>query len=172
MSLEGEVNLLEVFLDWVWARHHNVLSWYIRPFFVLPYCYFAYKRKLGLLVLTLLLFPTTLFWFPAPDVASEKVLQYLNWEREFLVNGNSLMQTLLILLVIGFLWLLAMAFWKKSILLGVIVLNAGTALKIIWSIFFGGAVGYAAILPSIVTMIICNIAVYAYWRWRVNTNTT
>ena len=23
---------------------HNVLSWYIRPLFLLPFCYFAYKR--------------------------------------------------------------------------------------------------------------------------------
>ena len=33
------------FLNWAWARHHNPLSWYIRPLFVLPFCYFAYKRS-------------------------------------------------------------------------------------------------------------------------------
>jgi hypothetical protein len=34
------------FAAWAWARHHNELSWYIRVLFVLPFCYFAYKRSL------------------------------------------------------------------------------------------------------------------------------
>ena len=156
--------MFELFLEWAWARHHNILSWYVRPLFILPYCYFAYKRKLGLLVVTLLAFPTTLFWFPAPEVASETVIQYLNWEREFLLHGSLSQRLLLFTLVVVFLWLLALAFWKRSILLGVLVLNIGTCFKIIWSIFFSGAVGYASILPSIVTLIVCNSAVYWFWR--------
>ena len=28
------------------SRHHKVLRWYIRPLFVLPFVYFAYKRAL------------------------------------------------------------------------------------------------------------------------------
>ena len=55
------------FLSWVWARHHNELSWYVRPLFLLPFCFFAYKRSLWGIVVTLLVFPTSLFWFPAPD---------------------------------------------------------------------------------------------------------
>ena len=34
------------FVAWAWARHHNVLSWYVRPLFLLPFCYFAYRRSL------------------------------------------------------------------------------------------------------------------------------
>ena len=30
------------FLNWAWARHHNPISWYIRPLFVLPFCDFSY----------------------------------------------------------------------------------------------------------------------------------
>src|SRR5215217_3294099 len=37
----------EEFAAWAWDRHHNVLSWYIRPLFLLPFCYFAYKRNRG-----------------------------------------------------------------------------------------------------------------------------
>jgi hypothetical protein len=27
--------------SWAWARHHNILSWYVRPLFFLPFCFFA-----------------------------------------------------------------------------------------------------------------------------------
>lgn len=35
---------LDGFLSW--ERHHNVLSWYMRPLFILPLAYFAYRRSL------------------------------------------------------------------------------------------------------------------------------
>ncbi len=28
---------LEEFFSCVWERHHNVLSWYVRPLFILPF---------------------------------------------------------------------------------------------------------------------------------------
>jgi hypothetical protein len=52
------------FVAWTWARHHNVLSWYVRPLFLLPFCYFAYRRSLWGIVLTLLTLATSMFWFP------------------------------------------------------------------------------------------------------------
>src|SRR4028118_660204 len=58
---------LDGFLSWVWARHHNELSWYVRPLFLLPFCFFAYRRSLTGILVTLLIFPTSLFWFPAPE---------------------------------------------------------------------------------------------------------
>ena len=41
---------------WAWDRHHNSLSWYIRPLFLIPF-YFAYQRSLRAIMA----------WFPAPD---------------------------------------------------------------------------------------------------------
>lgn len=38
--------LLDEFLSWVWPRHHNPLIKYIRPLFLLPFCYVAYKRSI------------------------------------------------------------------------------------------------------------------------------
>ena len=55
---------LQDFLDWAWARHHNPLSWYIRPLFVLPFCYFAYKKNWWGMVLTVLAVLSSMFWFP------------------------------------------------------------------------------------------------------------
>ncbi len=52
---------LQEFLQWAWARHHNPLSWYIRPLFLLPFCYFAYKRSMWGIALTLLALATSIF---------------------------------------------------------------------------------------------------------------
>ena len=62
---------------WAWARHHNVLSWYIRPLIFLPFCYFAYRRSLWGIALTLLALVTSMFWFPAPEHTSPAVNEML-----------------------------------------------------------------------------------------------
>ena len=64
MAVTGSIN---EFTAWAWERHHNVLSWYIRPLFFLPFCYFAYRRSLFGMVLTLVALATSMFWFPAPE---------------------------------------------------------------------------------------------------------
>ena len=51
---------------WAWARHHNILSWYIRPLFLLPFCFFAYRRSLLGIGVTLVALATSMAWFPAP----------------------------------------------------------------------------------------------------------
>ena len=60
------MELLNDFLSWVWARHHNELSWYVRPLFLLPFCFFAYRRSLpGILVnpLALIWADRSVVWF-------------------------------------------------------------------------------------------------------------
>ena len=58
------------FAAWAWARHHNELSWYIRPLLLLPFCWFAYKRSLFGITLTLVALATSMSWFPAPETTS------------------------------------------------------------------------------------------------------
>jgi Mn2+/Fe2+ NRAMP family transporter len=58
---------LEGFLSWAWERHHNVLSWYIRPLFILPLVYFSYRRSLPGIVLTLVALATSMFWLLPPS---------------------------------------------------------------------------------------------------------
>jgi hypothetical protein len=157
---------LQEVLAWVWARHHNELSWYVRPLFILPFCYFAYRRSIRGILLTLLLLPTSLFWFPAPAQPSPRVIEYLAWEREFVTGDNLVAKLVLLVLVIGFFVALAAAFWKRNWLYGLGVLNAATLLKVIWSVAFGGAIGWAALLPSLVTLVICNTIIVLAMRWR------
>ena len=40
------------FVACAWTRHHNILSWYVRPLFILPFCFFAYRRSLTGIVAT------------------------------------------------------------------------------------------------------------------------
>ena len=153
------------FLGWMWARHHNELSWYVRPLFIVPFCWFAYRRNVWGIVATLLVLPTSLFWFPAPEDPSPRVEEYLAWEREFFLEGGLVNQVVLVVLVVGFFVALATAFWKRSWLWGLAVLNGGTLLKVAWSVAFGGAAGWASLLPSVVTLAIVNAVVVLGARW-------
>jgi hypothetical protein len=159
------MELLNDFLSWVWARHHNELSWYVRPLFLLPFCFFAYKRSLLGILVTLLLFPTSLFWFPTPENPSPRVEGYLEWEIQFLTEGSVVARVALLLLVITFFVALATAFWKRSWLWGLAVINAGTLLKVIWSVAFGGATGWASLAPSLFTLAVTDAAILLAMRF-------
>jgi hypothetical protein len=159
------MDLLNDFLSWVWARHHNELSWYVRPLFLLPFCYFAYRRSVWGIVVTLLVFPTSLSWFPAPENPSPRVEGYLEWEIRFLTEGSVAAWGVLVLLVVAFFVALAVAFWRRSWLWGLAVLNAGTLLKVIWSVAFGGAAGWASLAPSLFTLAVTDAGILLAARW-------
>ena len=36
----------DAFFNWAFARHRNILSWYIRPLFIIPMVIFAFKRAI------------------------------------------------------------------------------------------------------------------------------
>ncbi len=157
---------LQEILAWIWARHHNELSWYVRPLFILPFCYFAYQRSMRGVLATLLILPTSLFWFPAPEQPSQRVLDYLAWERAFLTGDNLVGKLVFLVLVMTFFVTLAAAFWKRNWLYGLGVLNAGTLLKVVWSVAFGGTVGWASLVPSVVTLVICDTIIVLAMRRR------
>jgi hypothetical protein len=71
------------FLSWAFARHQNLLSWYIRPLFLIPFCYFAYKRSWAGISITIFLLATSMFWFPKPDVVSPETVQFLQMEIDY-----------------------------------------------------------------------------------------
>jgi hypothetical protein len=159
------MELLNDFLSWVWARHHNELSWYVRPLFLLPFCYFAYRRSLEGILVTLLIFPTSLFWFPAPENPSPRVEGYLAWERQFLLEGSVAARVALVLLVVTFFVALAVAFWRRSWLWGLAVINAGTLLKVVWSVASGGTAGWASLVPSLFTLAVTDVAILLAMRF-------
>ena len=78
------MELFDAFLSWAWARYHSTLSWYIRPLFLLPFCYYAYRRSINGIVLTLLALASSMFWFREPEHAAPEALEFLAAEQEYL----------------------------------------------------------------------------------------
>ena len=156
------------FAAWAWARHHNELSWYIRVLFVLPFCYFAYKRSLWGIVLTVVALSTSMFWFPAPERVDPRAAEFLAVEREYLTSGWSLWKVMLALLVPISFAALAVAFWKRSLVWGLVVINAMVLVKIVWSFYFGDESGGLTLLPSALAgLAVCDAAIlYVVHRIR------
>src|SRR3712207_5386511 len=60
-------------------RHGNILSWYVRPLFLLPLAWFAYRRSGWGVAATLVALATSMFWFPAPAEPDPRVLEFLQF---------------------------------------------------------------------------------------------
>lgn len=152
------------FFQWAFERHQNQLSWYIRPLFLIPFCIFSYKRSLSGIFGTVFLLLTSMFWFPKPGTVSEQIHSFLAMEQEYLTGGWSAAKILITLLVPLSLTVLAIAFWKRSLWLGIAVLVFIAVAKMLWSVVFGGESGTAVILPAIVGLLICIVLIIVGFR--------
>ena len=144
------------FFDWVFDRHHNQWSWYIRPIFLIPFCFFAYKRNWTGISITIFCLFTSMFWFSRPEVVSENVKTFLQFEKDWLYRYWDYKKILLILTVPLSFFGLGLAFWKRSLAagLGVVILMATG--KIVWSLQNAGESARSIIIPAIVGLIICS----------------
>ncbi|WP_193179784.1 hypothetical protein [Nisaea sediminum] len=136
----------DAFFDWAFARHHNMLSWAVRPLLVLPFIFFAWRRNLNGILTTILALLTSMFWFPAPAETGPRVADFLAMEQERLRAGLDLKNLLGLAAVLAYGWALAAAFWMRSLLIGGAVVVAGAAGKMVWSMIEGGESG-TALLP-------------------------
>lgn len=151
------------FFEWAWARHHNILSWYIRPLFLIPYCLFAYRRSYLGIAATIFALMTSMFWFPAPDQPTPAVIDALEAEREYLFGPWTLWKVLLALLVPATFLALAMAFWRRSPMWGLAVLNGMVFVKVIWTfVVFSSDSVLAHLIPAVAGLLICNVAIL-FW---------
>ncbi|MDJ0842457.1 MAG: hypothetical protein QNK37_38500 [Acidobacteriota bacterium] len=167
------MDFLYDFLNWAWERHHNPLSWYIRPLFVLPFCYFAYKKNVWGVVLTIVAVLTSMFWFPAPDVADSRATAFLAMERQYITGTWTPAKIAMTTLVPIWFFVLAWSFWRRSWTAGFLVINIGALLKVIWSFYFGGSSAWS-IIPavSLGTLVINGVMLYVYRRVHRRTETT
>lgn len=152
------------FFNWAWARHHNILSWYIRPLFLIPFCYFAYKRSWAGISATLFLLLSSMFWFPEPIISNEQVNQFLQVEMDYLTASWGIGKILMTLIVPISLIALGAAFWKRNLLFGLSVIVFIALAKILWSAAFGGESGMSILAPAIIGLIICVVLIYFGYR--------
>ncbi len=143
------------FFQWAFERHHNQLSWYIRPLFLIPFCFFAYKKSLSGISLTIFLLITSMFWFSAPAESSEMVKEFLAMEMDYLSGEWTLLKIMLSFIVPISLGLLAYAFWRRSIWFGISVMAFIAVAKMIWSAVFGGESGQSIIVPAVAGLTLC-----------------
>jgi len=154
----------EAFFTWAFERHQNQLSWYIRPLFLIPFCFAAFKRSWSGISITVFLLLTSMFWFPKPAVVSEQVRQFLELEMEYLTGAWNVGKIALSALVPLSLIALAAAFWKRSLKLGLSVLVFIAIAKMAWSVLYAGEAGTSILVPAIVGLFIGIVVIYFRFR--------
>lgn len=68
--------------------------------------------------------------------------------------------------------LLAWAFWRRSWIVGILVINVGAALKVVWSFYFGGDTAWSVIPPVVIGALVCNGALVYVLRRRKSAAST
>lgn len=154
------MELIHDVADWAWARHHNPLSWYVRPLLLLPYCYFAWRRSRTGLAATIIALATSMAWFPAPALPDPRAAAFLDFERQYLIAPWTPLKILFALSVPAFLAGLAMAFWARSWRIGLLIANAACLLKIWWSLRYGGDSGWTVVPPAALGIAVLNGLVF------------
>ena len=148
------------FFDWVFDRHHNQLSWYIRPLFLIPFCYFSYKQNWSGISITIFLLFTSMFWFPRPEEVSDGVKEFLQFEKDFLYGKWDIKKVMMVLTIpISFL-ALGLSFWKRSLTMGIGVVILMATGKVVWSIQNAGESGESILVPAIIGLTICCGLIY------------
>lgn len=153
---------------WAWDRHHNILSWYIRPLFLLPFCFFAYRRSVVGIVMTLLALVTSMAWFPAPAQPDPAVVQLLQVERDYLLGEWTVGKVVIALLVPVVFGGIAVALWRRSIGWALLVINAAVLFKIAWTYFFDaeGAGADAHLPAALVGLAVVDVTLVFAIRYR------
>ena len=146
----------QAFFDWVFDRHHNQWSWYLRPIFLIPFCYFAYKQSWAGISITIFCLFTSMFWFNRPEVVTDNVKTFLQFEKDWLYSTWNYKKILLIITVPISFFALGLAFWKRSLLIGLCVMALVATGKIIWSIQNAGEAGKSIIIPAVVGLLLCS----------------
>jgi len=157
----------ETFFDWAFARHQNQWSWYLRPLFLIPFCYFAYQRSWAGVMISLFALLTSMFWFPQPDEVHPQVQEFLAFEKQYLTGNWTWQKIFLAFTVPISLTALAAAFWKRSIWIGLAVIVLMAMGKILWSVQNAGEAGTSIIIPAVLGLVLCaGLIAFGFWRMQ------
>ncbi|SHK01390.1 hypothetical protein SAMN04488513_11712 [Pseudozobellia thermophila] len=98
---------------------------------------------------------TSMFWFPRPEMVSASVVDFLEFEKEYLYGEWNLGKQLLTLTIPISLIALGFAFWKRSLIMGIAVVVLMATGKMVWSIQNAGESGKSILIPAIIGLLIC-----------------
>ena len=154
----------DIFFNWAFERHHNVLSWYIRPLFIIPIVLFAFKKSYTGIFASIFALFTSMFWFPAPASANPQVLEFLAFEMDYLKGTWTSHKILMSLAVPLFFIMLIMAAWKRNRKLLLAVIIGAALLKFIWSIVFSGEAGMSILAPALVGLVVTIGGIYYFLK--------
>ncbi len=159
----------QAFFDWVFDRHHNQWSWYIRPIFLIPFCFFAYKHSWSGISITIFALFTSMFWFSRPEIVSADVIEFLQFEKDYLYDEWNIKKIIMALTIpISFI-ALGLSFWKRSLLIGLGVLILMASGKIAWSIQNAGESGKSILIPAVFGFLICcGLIYYGFKKMKKN----
>ncbi|CAM1374585.1 hypothetical protein [Tenacibaculum xiamenense] len=158
-----------VFFDWAFDRHQNQWSWYLRPLFLIPFCYFAYQKSLAGMMLSVFAVFTSMFWFPKPEIVDENVIEFLAFEKDYLLGKWNSSKILMAATIPISFFILGLTFWKRSLPMGTGVIVLIATGKIIWSIENAGESGKSILIPAILGLLICGaILLFGFYKLKKN----
>lgn len=140
--------------------------------FLIPFCWFAWRRNLVGIALTIFALASSMFWFPAPDVPSPMALEVLAAEREYLLGPWTWWKVVVALLIPATFTVLAFAFWNRSFGWGLLVVNVIALTKIAWTfVFFTVEGALYHLVPAASGLAICNAVLIIACRLWVRPRT-
>lgn len=158
------MSMSDAFFDWSFARHHNILSWYIRPIFLIPFAFFSFKKKPVGIAVTVLLLLTSMFWFPEPSTTNAQVSEFLQMEKEYLTSGWTMAKVFFAIVVFFSMGSLCYSLWHRNKKAGIVILVLIAFGKLGWSVMEGGESGTSIIIPATVGLVVCIAFVYYVFK--------
>jgi hypothetical protein len=160
----------DMFFNWAFERHHNILSWYIRPLFIIPMVIFAFKKSYTGIFASIFALFTSMFWFPVPDTIHPQVLEFLAFEMDYLKSAWTPAKIVMSLAVPLFFFMLLTAAWKRNWKWLLAVIVGAAVLKFIWSVVFSGEAGMSILKPALLGLIICIFGLSYFFRKHSRTD--
>lgn len=96
-----------------------------------------------------------MFWFSKPMEVSEQALQFLAFEKKWLSSNWDISKVLLALTIPLSFFLLGLAFWKRSLLMGLSVMVLMATGKVVWSVYNASDAGRSILLPAVLGLVLC-----------------
>lgn len=86
-----------------------------------------------------------------------QVLEFLDFERDWLTGNWDGQQVLMSLLSPLSLGAFCLAFWKRSVVWGLVILNVMAVGKLLWGIVAGDGTGWAMTAPGLAGMVVGDV---------------